>query len=208
MIARLTGELASVEANTVIVDVHGVGYKVTLPVSTLGEVGALGSKVTLHVHTHVVEDDIALYGFSTAEQQKSFEMLIGVNGIGPKVALSILSSLDTSRLAQAVASEDVRSLTRVPGLGIKTAQRLILELKEKMAVLAFDIKAEQTEAGARQSAREKELSDVIDGLVNLGYNRNEARKAADRAAAEAPAGLGSASLLRAALNFLTGGGKA
>jgi len=208
MIARLTGELALIEANTIIIDVHGVGYKVTVPISTLSDVGQVGAKATLHIHTHVLEDDIALYGFSTADQQKCFQMLIGVNGIGPKVALSVLSALDTLQLAQAIAAEDVRALTRVPGLGIKTAQRLILELKEKMAVFAFDQKADQSAAASHTSLRDRELADVVDGLVNLGYNRNDARKAADRAVAESPAGSTSATLLRAALNLLTGGGKA
>lgn len=208
MIARLLGELVLVEANTVIVDVHGVGYKVTVPVSTLTDLGQPGSKALLFIHTHVLEDDISLYGFSSADQLRVFEMLIGVTGIGPKVALTVLSSLSPTDLAGAIASEDIRGLTRLPGLGLKTAQRLVLELKEKMSLFAHEAKADQAAASMRAPSRDRELADVIDGLVNLGYNRNDARRAADRAASQSTPGAGSAVLLRLALNILTGGGKA
>src|SRR5579883_1892122 len=125
MIARLTGTIAAIEANTVILDVHGVGYRVVVPVTVLSEIGEAGAQVVLQIYTHVREEEISLFGFATAEQKKAFELLIGVSGIGPKVALSILSTMEVGALADAVAAEDTRALSRVPGLGAKTAQRLV-----------------------------------------------------------------------------------
>lgn len=203
MIARLVGTLAHAEANIVIIDVAGVGYKVSVPVNTLGQLGAVGAPVTLYIHTSVREDDIALYGFSSMDQQKVFELLLGVSGIGPKVALSILSGMEVSALADAVAAGDVRTLTRVPGLGPKNAQRLVLELREKMQLMAFERRADQQAATRTRLPEDVIVADVVDGLTNLGYNRNDARKAAERAMGDAADKTNTASLLRAALNLLT-----
>lgn len=205
MIARLTGTIAEVEANTLILDVQGVGYKVVVPVTVLSEIGDAGATATLQIHMHVREDEISLFGFATAEQKKAFEMLIGVAGIGPKVALSILSTMDVATLAQSVASEDTRALTRVPGLGAKTAQRLVLELKDRMAVMAWERKADQMAAKKSKLPDEEYIQDVIDGLVGLGYSRAEARRAAERAMRDMPDKSNTAAALRAALNVLTGG---
>ncbi|MDR3706711.1 MAG: Holliday junction branch migration protein RuvA [Capsulimonadaceae bacterium] len=205
MIARLSGTLAHAEANIVIVDVGGVGYKVTVPVSTLTQLGAVGAAVVLHIHTAVREDDIALYGFSTIDQQKAFELLLSVTGIGPKVALSILSGMEVSALADAVAAGDVRTLTRVPGLGPKNAQRLVLELREKMQLIAFDRRADQQSPSKARLPQDVILADVIDGLINLGYNRNDARKAAERAMNDTADKSNTATLLRASLGLLTKG---
>ena len=204
MIARLTGTIAEIEANTVILDVHGVGYKVVVPVTTLSEINA-GAQATLQIHMHVREDEISLFGFSTTEQKKAFELLIGVSGIGPKVALSILSSLDVGALAEAIAAGDTKTLTRVPGLGAKTAQRLVLELKERMAAMAWERRASLMASGARKLPDEEYLQDVVDGLVGLGYNRGEARRAAERAMSDMADKSNTAAALRSALNLLTGG---
>jgi Holliday junction DNA helicase RuvA len=205
MIARLTGVIAEIEANTVILDVHGVGYKVVVPVTTLSAMGESGAQATLQIHMHVREDEISLFGFSTPEQKKAFELLIGVSGIGPKVALSILSSMEVGTLAVSIAAEDIRTLTRVPGLGAKTAQRLVLELKDRMAVLAWERKAGQMASSAKKLPDEEYLQDVIDGLVGLGYNRGEAKRAAERAMLDLADKSNTAAALRAALNLLTGG---
>ena len=205
MIARRAGTIAEIEANTLILDVNGVGYKVVVPVTVLSEIGDAGAQATLQIHMHVREDEISLFGFATTEQKKAFEMLIGVAGIGPKVALSILSTMDVATLAQSVASEDTRALTRVPGLGAKTAQRLVLELKDRMAVMAWERKAEQMSTKKSRLPDEEYMQDVIDGLVGLGYSRGEARRAAERAMRDMPDKSNTAAALRAALNVLTGG---
>lgn len=205
MIARLSGTIAETEANTLILDVHGVGYKVVVPVSTLAELGESGTQATLQIHMHVREDEISLFGFSTSEQKKAFELLIGVSGIGPKVALSILSTMDVATLAEAVAAEDTRTLVRVPGLGAKTAQRLVLELKDRLATMAWERKADQMAVRAKKLPEEEYLQDVIDGLIGLGYNRGDARRAAERAMREIADKSNTAVALRAALNILTGG---
>jgi Holliday junction DNA helicase RuvA len=205
MIARLTGTLAHSEANIVIVDVAGVGYRVTVPVNTLAQLGAVGAAVTLHIHTSVREDDISLYGFGSYDQQKVFELLLGVSGIGPKVALSILSGMEVAALADAVAAGDARTLTRIPGLGPKNAQRILLELREKMQLMSFERRADEKAATKKRLPEDVVLADVIDGLINLGYNRNDARKAAERAMEETADKSNTAGLLRASLNFLTKG---
>jgi len=205
MIARLTGTLVHAEANIVIVDVAGVGYRVTVPVNTLGQLGAVGGFVTLHVHTSVREDDISLYGFSSYDQQKVFELLLGVSGIGPKVALSILSGMEVSALADAVAAGDARTLTRIPGLGPKNAQRILLELREKMQLMSFERRADELATAKVRLPEDVVLADVIDGLINLGYNRNDARKAAERAMEATADKANTALLLRASLNLLTKG---
>lgn len=205
MIARLTGTIAEIEANTLILDVQGVGYKMIVPVTVLSEIGEAGAPATLQVHMHVREDEISLFGFATGEQKKAFEMLIGVSGIGPKVAISILSSMDVATLAQSVASEDTKALTRVPGLGAKTAQRLVLELKDRVSVMAWERKADQMASKKSKLPDEEYVQDVIDGLVGLGYSRAEARRATDKAMHDMPDKSNTAAALRAALNILTGG---
>lgn len=204
MIARLTGTLAHVSGNMVIVDVGGVGYRVSVPVSILGQLGESGSKITLHIHTAVREDDICLYGFIDADQQRVFEMLLTVSGVGPKVALAVLSGLDVESLAEALSNGDLKTLTRIPGLGPKGAQRLTLELGDKMRNLVLERKADSRVDKQRRLPADLALADAIDGLVSLGYNRNDARKAAERALGDAGEKSSDASgILRSALNLLT-----
>ena len=132
MIARLRGTLLEKHPNRIVVDVAGVGYDVQVPLSTFYGIGEAGSGVTLRVHTHVREDLIALYGFGTALEQDLFERLIAISGIGPKLALAVLSGIEPAELVRAVRSHDVARLTRIPGVGKKTAERIGLELKDKL----------------------------------------------------------------------------
>ena len=206
MIARLSGTLALMEGNLLIVDVAGVGYRVMTPVGSLGEIGAVGAPVTLFTHMSVREDDISLYGFTTHEQLKAFEILIGVTGIGPKVAMAILSSLDVGSLAHAVTIGDTRTLSKAPGLGPKTAQRLVLELRDKFGGLAASAPGTAPKAGQRAvPPAEQFTADIVDALVGLGYNRKDAERAADRVIGESEGEtLSTATVLKEALNVLTG----
>ncbi len=209
MIAQLSGTVARVGAAFVVVDVHGVGYKVNVPVSVLESLPETGQPVLLITHTLVREDDLSLYGFNTEEELKVFELLLTVSGIGPKAALALLSALPASELAQAVSTEDIRRLTKVPGIGARTAQRLVLELKEKFAALGFERRVDYLATGPKpkgKTERETLVEDVRSALENLGYNKNDAQRAADIVSAEkekAGETLEFATLLRAALNRLS-----
>ncbi len=209
MIASLRGQLQRIEATSVVLDVGGVGYKVAVPVSVLTALPGVGETAFLHIHFHMRAEEISLYGFLQPDDQKVFELLLSVTGIGPKVALSILSAMDAESLARTVGAEDTRTLIRIPGLGLKTAQRLVLELRDKLAALAFERKVDQIQAKSQKPPVEDIFNDVVDGLINLGYNRNDARRAADRALKEIDDKTNMGAALRAALNILTGsGGKA
>jgi Holliday junction DNA helicase RuvA len=204
MIASLRGTLAHAGATSIILDVGGVGYKVSVPVTTLNALPAVGETAFLHVHTQVREDDISLFGFARPEDQQVFELLLSVSGVGPKVALSILSAMDAESLARTIAAEDAKTLVRIPGLGLKTAQRLILEIRDKMASLAFERKVDALQAKSQKPPAEDIFNDVVDGLVGLGYNRNDARRAADKALKEITDKTSMAAALKASLNILTG----
>ena len=207
MIAFLRGNVLRVEASYIILDVNGVGYKVAVPVTVLTGLPPVGEATQLYIHTHMRAEEISLYGFAQLEEQRVFELLISVTGIGPKVALSILSVLDVDSLARAVTSDDCKTLVRVPGLGLKTAQRLVLELREKLATLVWERKVGPLQMPAQKPPIDDLFNDVVEGLVNLGYNRNEARKAAEKALHEAGADTRTMSgVLRAALNILSGSG--
>lgn len=204
MIATLRGQLAHVGSTYLILDVGGVGYKVMVPVSVLTALPALGEMAFLQIHTHLRAEELSLYGFLHPDDQKVFELLLGVSGIGPKVALSILSALDAESLARAVASEDAKTLVRIPGLGLKTAQRLILELREKLAAMIWERKVDQIHAKAQKPPEEDFFNDVVEGLVGLGFNRNDARKAADKSVKDHAGNMGAS--LKAAIDLLTGSG--
>lgn len=205
MIAHLSGTLTRMESTFVVLDVGGVGYKVSVPVSVLTTF-AEGGQAALHIHMHVRAEELSLYGFAEPNDQRVFELLLSVTGIGPKVALSILSAMDSDTLARAVVGEDAKTLVRIPGLGLKTAQRLVLELKDKMSALLFERKVDQSQAKSKRPGPDDILDDVVDGLVNLGYTRNPARAAAEAAlkTLDDKANIGLA--LRASLNILTGAG--
>ncbi|MFY9551997.1 MAG: Holliday junction branch migration protein RuvA [Thermoanaerobaculia bacterium] len=195
MIGRLTGRLASKAPDHVLLDVGGVGYLVHIPLSTFYELPEQESPASLWVHTHVREDALALYGFLTERERALFLLLLGVAGIGPRVALTVLSGMPPSELVEALRSQDVRRLVAIPGVGKKTAERMVLELAEKAANLPGETPAKTASAVA--------ADDVVSALVNLGYRKNEAERAVDASArAGAPKEFGE--FLKEALRRLTG----
>jgi Holliday junction DNA helicase RuvA len=197
VIAFLRGRLLEKHPNRVVVDVGGVGYDVQVPVSSFYGLGEAGTDVALRIHTHVREDAIALFGFASALELQLFERLIAVSGIGPKVALAVLSGIEPPELVQAVQRSDVVRLTAIPGIGKKTAERIVLELKDRLAAVAAPAGA----IGALPGA-DPMRDDLLSALVNLGYHRPAAEKAVD-AALEANAGASFQVALRAALKHLS-----
>ena len=196
MIGRLVGRLASKATDHVIVDVAGVGYLVHIPLSTFYELPEAESPTSLWIHTYVREDALALYGFLTERERSLFLMLIGVAGIGPRVALTVLSGIPPAELVEALRDSDVRRLMAVPGVGKKTAERMVLELAEKASRIAG-------EPGVPRAAAVSS-DDVVSALVNLGYRKGDAERAVDGIArAGAPADFGD--YLKLALKKLTGG---
>jgi len=176
MIACLTGSLFQKSTERIIIDVGGVGYDVAFCQSGLGQLPEIGEEVFVHVYTKVREDAIELFGFINAEEKELFIVLMGVSGVGPKVALGIVGSMLPSDFASAVLTDDLHRLTQLPGIGKKTAERLCLELKDKVHVF---IDQDQT-AVVQQAAMDlggQVASDVISALVNLGYPQNQARQA-------------------------------
>ena len=178
MIAFLRGRLAEKQPNRIVVDVAGVGYDVAVPLSTYYTLGEPGSDIALRVHTHVREDILALYGFSTVLEQQIFERLIGISGIGPKLALAVLSGIDVADLVRAVQLGDVARLTAIPGIGKKTAERIGLELKDKLPKAMAGDMALQIDAGQPGGDLRR---DLLSALLNLGYHRPLAEKAVDAA---------------------------
>lgn len=178
MIALLRGRLAEKQATRLIVDVHGVGYEVQVPLSTFYHLPDAGGEVTLRIHTHVREDALSLFGFGTALEQQLFERLISISGIGPRLALAVLSGIDPLDLVRAVQAGDVGRLTLIPGVGKKTAERIGLELKDRLPA-QLQAEAGKTAGGA---AGEPVLrADLLSALLNLGYHRALAEKAVDAA---------------------------
>ncbi len=176
MIAFLRGRVLDKQPNLIIVDVQGVGYEVHVPLSTYYDVGDAGADVALRIYTHVREEAFHLYGFLTTIEQQLFERLIAISGIGPKLAVVVLSGIEPRDLIAAVQRGDIARLTGIPGVGRKTAERMILELKDRLAQL--DV---ATDAGERVPAApgERLRDDVLSALQNLGYHRPLAEKAVD-----------------------------
>jgi Holliday junction DNA helicase RuvA len=170
MIAQLHGKLADKRPNHVVVDVHGVGYSVIVPLSTYAGLGSLHEEVTLLIHTHLREDQLALFGFLTAREKQCFELLISASGVGPSLAMKILSGMNPEELAPAIRQGDIAQLTRIPGVGRKTAERIILELRDKMAAV-------DSTATGKPATRSRVESDVSSALVNLGYDERSVEKA-------------------------------
>ncbi len=195
MIGQLRGSLADKRPNQVLVDVGGVGYLVAVPLSTYAVLGELHTQVTLLIHTHVREDALSLYGFLSAREKHLFELLISASGVGPSLALKILSGMSVEELVPAIRGGHLERLTRIPGVGRKTAERMVLELKDKLDVVAA---AEQKPAASPTGAE----ADVASALVNLGYDQREAEGAVADARSEAGTNSFEA-LLRAALQVLS-----
>jgi len=195
MIAHLQGKLLAKHPNQAIVQTGGVGYDVTITVPTFSDLPAIGGEVALHIHTHLREDLIALYGFLRTAEKQLFEKLITVSGIGPKLAITILSGMAADEMVAAIRGNDIARLTRIPGIGRKTAERMVLELRDKLPG-----------AGAGEVTPESAISvleeDVLSALMNLGYQRPAAEKAV-AAVAKRPQGGSFDAMFREALVALS-----
>jgi len=214
MIAQLRGHVVRVAAPTLVLDVNGVGYRVSVPASVLENLPTDGTPLTLITHMQVREDDMSLFGFLDDQELEVFNLLLSVSGVGPKASLAMLSALGSVGIAKAVASEDVRTLTKVPGIGTRTAQRLVVDLKEKMLSIGLGAGPTTTSVGGvKQSVMAQPavhpnalIADVISALQNLGYPKADANKAGE-SAHEQLQGAGVvpefATLLRAALSHLS-----
>jgi holliday junction DNA helicase RuvA len=201
MIARLSGILIQKSVTQCVVDVHGAGYRVVVPLSTFYELPETGRPVVLQIHTHVREDTISLYGFHTEEEREVFQLMISVSGIGPKLAVNVLSGISAGEWVRAVAVEDLKRLTGIPGVGRKTAERMILELKEK----AVKLGSEEAPAGVTSvRTGEQVKEDALSALVNLGYKGSSARDAVERIMKEAPEPLSLDRILKKALRIMAG----
>lgn len=208
MIAKLTGRIESVTADSLVVDVNGVGYLVFCSARTLGAVGRVAGQAALHIETHVREDHIHLYGFLEDAERNAFRVLTTVQGVGARLALAILSILSPDALAQAIAAGDRAALTQASGVGPKLATRILTELKDKVAGLAGGlavsaIPAEPQGATANEGSQGAS-ADAVSALVNLGYGRSEAFAAVARAARASGADAGVETLIREGLLELAG----
>jgi len=170
MIAHLRGKLLEKHPNQAVVETAGVGYDVSISIPTFSELTSVGSEVSLHIHTHAREDQLALYGFGRPEEKQLFEKLITVSGIGPKLGITILSGMPADDMVRAIRVNDIARLTRIPGIGKKTAERMVLELRDKLPPQGADQVREVPSLSATQE-------DVLSALVNLGYQRASAEKA-------------------------------
>ena len=177
MIAHLRGSILEKHPNRIVIDVNGVGYDIFVPLSTFYVLGDAGAAIALRIHTHVREDALVLYGFATLLEQELFERLIGVSGIGPKVALAVLSGIEPQDLIRAIERGDLARLTAIPGVGKKTSERIVLELKDRLPRAHAVVPAAGSSAPEAPALRD----DVISALVNLGYHRPLAEKAAEAA---------------------------
>jgi holliday junction DNA helicase RuvA len=201
MIARLSGILIEKSATQCVVDVSGTGYRVVVPLTTFYELPDVGQPVVIHIHTHVREDAIHLYGFHAQEEREVFQLMISVSGIGPKLAVNILSGIAAGELVRAVTEGDLKRLTGIPGVGKKTAERMILELKDKAAKLGRETSPGGTvvvKTGAQIQ------DDALSALVNLGYKGSAVKEVVDRIMREAPEPPSLDRLLKQALRVLAG----
>lgn len=198
MIGQLRGTLAEKRPNQVLVDVGGVGYVVLVPLSTFAALGELHTEVTLLIHTHVREDALSLYGFVSSREKHLFELLISASGVGPSLALKILSGMSVDELVPAIRGSDLARLTKIPGVGRKTAERMVVELKDKLEAVVIEVERPAASSPAGVEA------DVVSALVNLGYEARVAEKAVEEARKESGAGADNfEKLLRAALQALS-----
>lgn len=196
MIGRISGRLLGKQPPSILIDVNGVGYEVDVSMNTFCELPALDAPVTLHIHMAVREDGHFLYGFLTESERTAFRQLIKISGVGARMALAVLSGLNVDELAAAIARQDVACFTRIPGIGKKTAERLLLELKGKLDLVAST--AGRPHAG--QSMVADPVQDTVDALVALGYNAREAQSATKAL----PVGVSTTDAIRLALKQLSG----
>jgi Holliday junction DNA helicase RuvA len=201
MIARLNGILVETSTMQCVINVQGVGYRVTVPLNTFYELPEIGQPTLLHIHTYVRDDAINLYGFHTQEERVVFQMMISVSGIGPKLAINILSGITAREMVKAVMEENIKRLTGIPGVGKKTAERVILELKDKMAKLG----GESRPGGVIEDRNEDRVKDdALSALVNLGYKGSAVKDVVDRIVREATDVPSLDQLLKQALRILAG----
>jgi holliday junction DNA helicase RuvA len=186
LIAHLSGLLLSKHPNSVIVDVNGVGYEITIPLSTFYDLSEEGTAVALRIHTHVREDALQLFGFRTEREKKLFLLLTSVSGIGPKLAITILSGMSADELIPAIRNNELARLVNIPGVGKKTAERLVLELKDKLSALSSPELEEQYRLAGGATSKNSITDDIVSALVNLGFQRAAAEKAVNATMQENP----------------------
>jgi len=201
MIARISGILIYKSVSHVIVDAYGVGYRIFVPLTTFYELPETGQLATLNIYTHVKEDAIHLFGFHTFEDQGIFQMLISIAGIGPKLAMNILSGIPAREFVKAVTQGNMSRLVAIPGVGKKMAERMIVELKDKM--LKVDLKAMKSDSGPGIVGDDAMKDDALSALVNLGYKNATAKAVIEKVVSESVEGLGLDVLLKNALKTLS-----
>lgn len=200
MIANIKGILIQKSVNSIVIDVHGIGYHVFVPLSTFYELPDIGLPVSLKIHTHVKEDAIQLFGFRTSEERDVFLLMISVSGIGPRLATNILSGISAPELAKAVCAEDLKKLVSIPGIGKKMADRMIFELKDKLLKILL---AEETSLPvAGEDAGERVKEDSLSALVNLGYKSSVAKDVVEKVIEESEGEVILETLLKKALKRL------
>jgi Holliday junction DNA helicase RuvA len=202
MIALISGKIVYKGISHVIVDVQGVGYRVFIPLTTFYELPEAGQMITLHVHTNVKQDAINLFGFYTVQERDLFQLMISVSGIGPKMSMNILSGISAQELLRAISGGNLGKLVNIPGVGKKMAERLILELKEK--VIKKMMLEEMPAADDQHQAGEIIMEDALSALVNLGYKNNVAKDALDKVLRSSDEELGMDQLLKKTLKILAG----
>jgi Holliday junction DNA helicase RuvA len=202
MIALINGLLIYKSISHVIVEANGIGYQIFIPLTTFYELPDTNQKVTLHIHTHVRQDDISLFGFGTGEEKTVFELMISVSGIGPKLAMNILSGISAEELVRAVSHGNLERLVSIPGVGKKTAERMILELKDKVVKLSTYEAVYKDDGDIR--VYDSIIDDVLSALINLGYKSQRAREVMDKIIKESPESLTLDILLKKALKILAG----
>lgn len=201
MIGFLSGKILEKDANMVIIDVGGVGYEVTIPLSTFYELGDAGSEIKLRIFTHVREDTLQLFGFKTTRERDLYLKLISVQGIGAKLGIAVLSGISPDEIVAAIRTENLARLTSIPGVGRKTAERMVVELRDKIGELSVGAAAGAASTAGAQPVTESSFDDALSALVNLGYQRNAAEKALQEAAKDGTE-LTVQKLLRGALQKL------
>jgi Holliday junction DNA helicase RuvA len=199
MIAHIQGRLHFKSPENLIIDVDGVGYQVHVPLTTFYELPDVGNTVALHIHTHVREDALQLYGFQAQEEKALFVRLMGVVGIGPRLAVNILSGISPAELAECLGQGNLARLISIPGVGRKTAERIMVEMRDKLPALAAD---RDIALSVKNAADEAVMNDAISALVNLGYKKGVARKAIDEAIKRLEGELNLESLLKESLRAL------
>jgi Holliday junction DNA helicase RuvA len=199
MIAYLSGTLLSKHPNQLIIDVNGVGYEVTIPLSTFYETGEVGGPIQLHIYTHVREDAIALFGFKSVQEKSVFEQLISVSGIGPRLGITILSGMPFEQLVPTIRQANLAKLTSIPGVGKKTAERLVVDLRDKLVRFEISPPASVTVASPISQAQE----DVLSVLLNLGYSKNVAENAIRKSVSAEIADQSFENLLKSALQHVS-----